>query len=70
MKTPTPIERVTVSIEPLVPLPKAAALCGVSATTMRRMVREKSIRAVIVGQKDFRIPAWAVLAFSKGEPCK
>lgn len=69
MTTPTSIERVTVTIDPLVPVPRAAELLGVSSKTLRRMVRQKSIRAVVLG-KDFRIPAWAILAFSKGEPCK
>lgn len=67
--TPEAIERVTISVDPLMRLSKAADLCGVSSQTLRRMARMGDIRSVKVGS-EIRIPAWAVEAFSKGEPCK
>lgn len=69
MSTTPAITTSTVTVDRPVTLRDASKMLGVSYSLLWDMARTKAIRSVRVGRKIL-IPAWAILALSRGEDCK
>ena len=58
-----------IPVDTLIRLPEAAKRVGVSPKVLRARVRRGELRAVKLNSHDWRIPGWALAAFSRGEKC-